>query len=107
MITVTPKAAQEIKTIMEQQGIKEGGLRVGVRGGGCSGLSYSLSFAKEAQPDDQVLDQEGITLYVDMKSLLYLDGVTLDFMDGLMGRGFVFNNPNATNTCGCGSSFSA
>ena len=83
------------------------GLRVGVKGGGCSGLTYTLGFDAEANEGDTVIDQEEIKLFVDGKSLFYLSGTILDFSDGLNGKGFIFNNPNATKTCGCGESFSA
>jgi iron-sulfur cluster assembly protein len=108
MITVTPKAATEIKKIMEQENLGEGvALRVGVKGGGCSGLSYVLNVEKEPRPDDNVFEINGIRIFLDSKSALYLKGTELDFSDGLNGTGFSFNNPNAQRTCGCGSSFSA
>jgi iron-sulfur cluster assembly protein len=105
-IVVTEKAKSEIKKIMEANKIPDTyGLRVGVKGGGCSGLSYSLGFDNETREGDKVLNVEGIRVFVDAKSLFYLSGTHLDFTDGLNGRGFVFNNPNAAKTCGCGSSF--
>jgi iron-sulfur cluster assembly protein len=105
-ILVTEKAKSEIKKIMEANKIPDTyGLRVGVKGGGCSGLSYSLGFDNETREGDKVLNVEGIRVFVDAKSLFYLSGTHLDFTDGLNGRGFVFNNPNAAKTCGCGSSF--
>jgi iron-sulfur cluster assembly protein len=107
MITVTEKAAGEIKRIIEQENEADLKLRVGVQGGGCSGLSYFLTVEKEMAPRDKVLDTQGIQLVVDSKSYMYLDGTELDFTDGLSGKGFVFNNPNAVRTCGCGSSFAA
>jgi len=107
-ITLTEKAASEVRKIMEANKIPETyGLRVGVKGGGCSGLSYSLGFDSEGRENDKVLDIDGVRIFVDPKSLFYLSGTQLDFTDGLNGRGFVFNNPNATKTCGCGSSFGA
>ncbi len=107
-ITLTEKASSEVKKIMEANKIPETyGLRVGVKGGGCSGLSYSLGFDAEQRENDKVILKEGIRIFVDPKSLFYLSGTQLDFTDGLNGRGFVFNNPNATKTCGCGSSFGA
>jgi iron-sulfur cluster assembly protein len=107
-ITITSKAISEIKRIREQNNIPETyGLRIGVRGGGCSGFSYALGFDAEPRPTDIVLDADGVRVFIDAKSMFYLMGVTLDFSDGLMGRGFTFKNPNATRTCGCGSSFAA
>ena len=82
-------------------------LRVGVKGGGCSGFSYVLDLTETEKETDEVFEQHGIKVVCDPKSLLYLNGTTVDFKDELMGRGFVFNNPNASTTCGCGSSFSA
>lgn len=107
-ITLTEKAAAEVKKIMDANKIPETyGLRVGVKGGGCSGLSYSLGFDSESRDSDKILAIDGVRIFVDPKSLFYLSGTQLDFTDGLNGRGFVFNNPNATKTCGCGSSFGA
>ncbi|MEX0601819.1 MAG: iron-sulfur cluster assembly accessory protein, partial [Bacteroidota bacterium] len=80
-------------------------LRVGVKGGGCSGMSYVLAFDENPREGDSVLQIGGLTVHVDPKSMFYLSGTTLDFSEGLNGRGFVFNNPNASKTCGCGSSF--
>lgn len=105
-IQVTEKAAKEIKRIMQENNIPENyGLRVGVKGGGCSGLTYTLGFDGEQKEGDTIIDSKGIKLFVDGKSLFYLTGTELDFSDGLNGRGFVFNNPNAKKTCGCGESF--
>jgi iron-sulfur cluster assembly protein len=105
-IVVSEKAKSEIKKIMEANKIPDTyGLRVGVKGGGCSGLSYSLGFDTEARAGDKTLVIDGVKIFVDPKSLFYLSGTQLDFTDGLNGRGFVFNNPNAAKTCGCGSSF--
>ena len=105
-IVLTEKAVAEVRKIMEQNSIPESyGLRVGVKGGGCSGLSYTLGFDADKRDGDKVLEQEGIRMFIDSKSLFYLMGTQLDFTDGLNGRGFVFNNPQATKTCGCGSSF--
>ena len=107
-ITLTEKAAVEIRRIKSQNNIPDThGLRVGVKGGGCSGLSYVLGFDSEQQKGDVVFQLHGIAVYVDPKSLFYLSGTQLDFQDGLNGKGFVFNNPQAKRTCGCGSSFSA
>ena len=91
---------------MRDQGVTEGGLRVGVQGGGCSGMSYNLAIDTEVRPGDKVFEVEGVKLLVDMKSFLYLDGSTLDYKDeGLMQRGFMFVNPNSSGACGCGESF--
>jgi len=105
-ITISSKAIKEIKKIMvENNFTPEVGLRVGVKGGGCSGLTYSMGFDPESREGDTIIEQEDIKLYVDGKSLFYLMGTELDFTDGLNGKGFIFNNPNAKKTCGCGESF--
>lgn len=105
-IVLTEKARTEIAKIMSANSIPDTfGLRVGVKGGGCSGLSYSLGFDKEARDSDKIVTKEGVRIFVDPKSLFYLSGTQLDYTDGLNGKGFVFNNPNATKSCGCGSSF--
>lgn len=107
MITVTSKAVAEIKKLMENESPGENmGLRVGVKGGGCSGLSYYLNFEKEPREGDKIIETEGVRVFLDPKSALYLKGTQLDFSDGLNGKGFNFINPNAQRTCGCGSSFS-
>ena len=107
-IHLTEKAAAEIGRIRVQNNIPDShGLRVGVKGGGCSGLSYILGFDSDLKPTDKIFVMHGITVYIDPKSLFYLSGTQLDFQDGLNGKGFIFNNPNAQRTCGCGSSFSA
>lgn len=105
MVTVTPNAAAEVKRLLEKQGKPGFGLRVGVQGGGCSGLSYKLGFDQE-RSGDRVQEIEGIKVFVDPKSDLYLESTALDFVDGLEGRGFKFLNPQAKKTCGCGESFS-
>ncbi len=105
-IIITSKAISEVKKIKQQNSIAdEYGLRLGVKGGGCSGMSYTLGFDAAAKESDLVLDADGVRVFIDAKSMFYLMGMTLDFSDGLMGKGFTFNNPNATKTCGCGSSF--
>lgn len=107
MITVTDKAAEQVKRLLKQQELgNDYGLRVSVKGGGCSGLSYGLDFDNEQKQGDQVFEDKGVKLFVDMKSFLYLTGTVLDFSDGLNGKGFHFVNPNAARTCGCGESFS-
>ena len=108
-VQLTDTAAREIKQIIEQQELdgERIRLRVGVKGGGCSGFSYLLDLTESQRDNDEQFDQHGIKIICDPKSLLYLNGTTIDFKDEVMGRGFVFNNPNATSTCGCGSSFSA
>jgi iron-sulfur cluster assembly protein len=110
MITLSDTAAKEIKSIIADQGLNEGDtrLRVGVKGGGCSGFTYMLDLTEEPKAEmDEELECKGIKILCDMKSFLYLTGVEIDFKDEVMGRGFVFKNPNATSSCGCGHSFSA
>ncbi len=107
IVTITEKAGRQIQKIATQEGKQGYGLRVMVAGGGCSGLSYKLAMENEAKEDDRVIEQFGVKLYVDRKSAFYLTGTVLDFSDGLNGKGFVFANPNAKSTCGCGNSFSA
>ena len=107
MITVTERAKEKIYTLISEEGKpSESFVRVGVEGGGCSGLSYQLTFDTELKPDDKLFEDKGIKIVVSKKSFLYLVGTELDFTDGLNGKGFQFNNPNATRTCGCGESFS-
>ncbi|HCA81845.1 MAG TPA: iron-sulfur cluster assembly accessory protein [Bacteroidetes bacterium] len=106
IVTLTPRAAVEIKKIKEENNIPEShSLRLGVKGGGCSGLTYVLAFDEKPLERDTVYQREGLTICIDAKSQFYLSGTTLDFSDGLNGRGFVFNNPQASKTCGCGHSF--
>ena len=107
MISVTDKAKEEIVTLLSKEGKSiDNTIRVSVKGGGCSGLMYDLSFDPEIQDADEVFEDKGVKILVDKKSLLYLLGTTLDFSDGLNGKGFQFVNPNASRTCGCGESFS-
>ena len=105
-IYVTPKAVQKIREAFAREGVK-GGLRLGVLGGGCSGLSYQFKFAPEPRQRDHVFEFEDVKVFVDPKSMLFLDGMTLDWKDSLMQSGFVFDNPHAQKSCGCGTSFSA
>ena len=105
MITVTESAAKKVQSLIAESGFKTPYLRVAVRGGGCSGLSYDLSFDTEQQPNDTLAEDKGVKILVDNKSLLYLFGTELEFSDGLNGKGFQFINPNASRTCGCGESF--
>ena len=108
-IHLTETAAREIQTIIDQQELDAQNirLRVGVKGGGCSGFSYLLDLTEQQRDSDEVFEENGIKVVCDPKSYLYLNGTSIDFKDEIMGRGFVFNNPNATSSCGCGSSFSA
>ena len=105
-IQVTETAAKRIRLLMEKQGMAEGGLRVGVKGGGCSGLSYTFAWEREARFGDEVIaGPEDVKVFVDKKSLIYLNNTVLDYDTSLMSKGFVFQNPNAKSTCGCGTSF--
>lgn len=106
MITVSEAAKNKLISLMQESGFSaDAYLRVGVEGGGCSGLSYKLDFDTEKKPDDQMFEDKGIKILVDKKSFLYLVGTELDYSGGLNGKGFQFINPNATRTCGCGESF--
>ena len=105
-IEISDRAVDEIRRLRDKEGVDAGGLRVGVKGGGCSGLSYNLGFESETRKGDKVFEREKVKLYCDLKSYIYLNNTVLDFDDGLMGKGFVFMNPNAKKTCGCGDSFS-
>ena len=105
MIALTPIAASEIKRLITKENKPDLGLRIGVRPGGCSGMSYMLGF-DASHEGDIVQEADGIKVFVDPKSVPYLEGMSLDFADGLQGKGFTFSNPNATRSCGCGESFS-
>lgn len=108
-IQVTERAVKKIRAAMSKEGIspEEGGLRLGVMGGGCSGLSYSIKFDSRPRERDRVYEFDGVRVFVDPKSFLYLHGMTLDYEETLMRQGFNFINPNSTRSCGCGSSFSS
>ena len=108
MIKVSTSAKEKVALLMQEEGFNPAAdfVRVGVKSGGCSGLSYDLNFDAEQQVNDQVFEDNDVRIVVDKKSLLYLVGTTLEYSGGLNGKGFVFNNPNANRTCGCGESFS-
>ena len=108
-IELTERAAQEVKTILEQNSLPADNsyLRLGVKGGGCSGFSYALDLTENKNDNDEEWEAHGVKVICDPQSYVYLKGVSVDFKDEVMGRGFVFTNPNATGSCGCGSSFSA
>ncbi len=109
MIHLTEKAAEKIRELMANDGVpsESGGLRVGVQGGGCSGLTYAMRLETQARSRDKVFEEHGARLIVDPKSYIYLADTTLDYHEDLMRRGFVFQNPQASRSCGCGSSFTA
>ena len=106
-VILTEAAAKEIQKIIQEQELDASKvrLRVGVKGGGCSGFSYVLDLTENQKETDEVFERHGVQIVCDPKSLLYLSGTTIDFRDEIMGRGFVFQNPNASTSCGCGSSF--
>jgi len=106
-ISMTDGAARYLNDLMTKDGKAGFGLKVGVKGGGCSGLQYELTFESEPEEGSKIYESSGLRIFVDLKSYFYLRGLTLDFSGGLNGKGFVFMNPNATKTCGCGSSFAA
>ena len=106
VVHVTPKAVQKIREAFLREGVA-GGLRLGVLGGGCSGLSYQFKFDAKPRPTDHIFRFDDVEVYVDPKSMVFLSGVTLDWQDSLIQSGFVFNNPHAKKSCGCGTSFSA
>jgi iron-sulfur cluster assembly protein len=106
-ITLTENAAKQVKELMKAQNLENVHLRMGVKGGGCSGLSYSLEFDNEVGPHDKKFDIDGIQVVCDGKSYLYLNGTTLDYVQQGLTGGFTFVNPNAKSSCGCGTSFSA
>jgi len=107
-ITITERAAEKIKKVFSEHKMPDGSaLRVGIKGGGCSGFSYTLDVTEKPADDDEVFECNGVRIVCDPKSYLYLNGTEVDYSDDLLKGGFVFNNPNATGTCGCGASFSA
>ena len=107
MIALTPVAADKVKELLTGRGTPQIGLRIGVRGGGCSGNSYFMEFCPAAEDGDEVFDTNGVKLVVDRRSLPLLEGTQIDFVDSLMGSGFKFNNPNVRHSCACGESFTA
>ena len=108
MIKVSPQARDQVAQMMQNGGVDTNShfVRVGVKSGGCSGLSYELKFDTDLMENDKVFEDNNVRIVVDKKSILYLVGTTLEYSGGLNGKGFVFNNPNANRTCGCGESFS-
>ena len=106
MIKLTKNAGDKVRQIIESREKKPIGIQAGVKGGGCSGFTYYLDFVYEKRENDKELESEGVKIYIDLKSYLYLMGTEIDFVDGLSGKGFKFVNPNAKRTCGCGESFS-
>ena len=105
MLTLTETAINKVKEFMTQYETQNVGLRIKVVGGGCSGLSYQMHFDENVNPDDEVIEFDGVKVLVDEKSTPYLRGTELDYVEGLMGKGFTFRNPNAKGSCGCGESF--
>lgn len=106
-LELTETAISKVKEVLAQQNPQPAGLRIGVVGGGCSGFQYQMVFESQPTPMDKVMEFDGLKVFVDQTSLMYLDGTQVDYMESLEGAGFKFNNPNVKSTCGCGSSFSA
>ncbi len=106
MITLTESAIKQIKRVIEDSGKQSAGIRFGVTGGGCSGLQYKFEIREIPEPKDHVVEQDGVKVFVDPKSSLFIDGMTVDWQSDIMGANFVFSNPNAKQSCGCGTSFS-
>jgi len=106
-LVLTEKAIEQIKKLLARDKREDYGLRISVADGGCSGFSYKLDFEKQQKPGDKVMDQNGLKVFIDSASVPYLAGTVIDFTSSLYGGGFKFTNPNATGTCGCGTSFSA
>ena len=105
-INISEEAASHVRVFAEQSGLPDSNLRVSVKGGGCAGMTYVLDLVDEPREEDKVIEEHGMKLYVDRKSYIFLAGTILEYSGGLNGKGFVFNNPNAKTTCGCGTSFS-
>jgi iron-sulfur cluster insertion protein len=105
-VALTAKAVEMVKDAIQREGLAGWGIRVGVVGGGCSGFQYSMDFEQESKDGDMTFEQDGVRLFIDPMSSMYLQGVTIDYVVGLQGAGFKFTNPNARSTCGCGASFS-
>ncbi|MCA9931260.1 MAG: iron-sulfur cluster insertion protein ErpA [Anaerolineales bacterium] len=106
-ITLTSAAAQMVQNLLVQKDVPDYGLRVFVSGGGCSGLQYGMALEAEARPYDNVIEKDGIKVFIDPTSMMYLTGATIDYEDSIMGGGFKIDNPNAVSSCGCGTSFKA
>jgi iron-sulfur cluster insertion protein len=106
-LMLTDVAVEKVKEVMTRDGVKDGGLRIAIVGGGCSGFQYNLSLDESAREDDIIIEQGGVRLFLDPISQQYVYGTVIDYVNGLHGAGFKFVNPNANRTCGCGSSFSA
>ena len=106
MLTLTPTAVEKVKTIMSQRG-ENGGLRISVVGGGCSDFQYQMTLDKDSSAEDKIVEQDGLKVFIDPRSLLYLNGTIVDYVETLTGAGFKFDNPNAKEACGCGESFNA
>ncbi len=107
VVTLTPMAAEKLQTILAEKNLPGYGLRVFVAGGGCSGFQYGMAFENSTEEGDSVFESNGVRVYVDSASAMYLEGATVDYVDSLMGGGFRVENPNAVSTCSCGQSFSA
>lgn len=107
VVSITDQALEQVKYLISKEQLGDVGLRVAVVGGGCSGMSYRLAFEKEPGPYDRVQEEPGVRVFIDPKSSLYLQGIQIDYTDGLEGSGFTFQNPNATKSCSCGESFAA
>ena len=105
VLTLLPAAAEKIRTLLSERNLPEHGLRVFVSGGGCSGMQYGMAIEKEAGEYDSILESNGVKVFIDPTSMMYLSGATVDYVDNMMGGGFRIDNPNAVSTCGCGHSF--